>query len=387
MTNSFLVIPVVIGSLFQGATSAHSISAYYDYAYDPNDFAVHVLAYSPTEMGVDWLNGQPFNNPLNALGRPTLDTTGDSWFIPEDQPVPVNPVYPAFRSHELVFLGERGSILLQFNHPVRDDENNPYGIDFIVFGNAMQIIGGGRGWTNGDPTATTVGSGGFYEPGIVSVSQDGLIWYSFTTDPNFMADDPAFVRMQGDESDGPFCDSFAPTLGRIYDPMYPDAGLGLWNAWWAGPTNPTCPVDPNWRFDSFDGFTVAEMCLAYGPSAGGTGYDMGRLNLPIDPVTGKKWFQYIRIDDRDGGGTAEIDAVSDVSCCGDWKHPYPTGDINQDCRVNSEDFAEIANRWMYTWQANDDSAQKADLYPDHIINIADLRILAETWLNCSWDCP
>ena len=32
--------------------------------------------------------------------------------------------------------------------------------------------------------------------------------------------------------------------------------------------------------------------------------------------------------------------------CGDEEHPYPVGDINQDCRVNFEDFAELAINWL-----------------------------------------
>ncbi len=33
---------------------------------------------SPGEgIGVDFIDGRPFNNPDTALGRPTVDTTGD----------------------------------------------------------------------------------------------------------------------------------------------------------------------------------------------------------------------------------------------------------------------------------------------------------------------
>ncbi len=68
------------------------------------------------------------------------------------------------------------------------------------------------------------------------------------------------------------------------------------------------------------------MAQNYGDSAGGTGYDINLLDLPVDPNTGFKWFQYIRIDDQPGGGTAEVDAVADVSCPGDYLHPAPIGD-------------------------------------------------------------
>ncbi len=342
---------------------------YADYVYDANDFAVEVIDYYPVGSAKDWLSGQTFNNPYNALGRPTIDTTGDDWYIPEDQPVPVNPSYPAFRAHELTFLGEKGYLILAFNHPVRDDLNNPYGIDLIVFGNAFQVIASGSGWSNANPDLITMEPAGFTEPGIVSVSQDGQTWYTFTTDPGFMAGNPNFIRLGSHDPDGPFCDAFAPTLGRIYDPNHPDPNLGLWNQWWGKPTNPTFPLDPSLSFASFDGVSLAQLCRFYGYSAGGTGYDIGLFEtLPTDPQTGLKWIRYVRIDDKPGGGSAEIDAVSDVSACGDWKHPFPAGDLNRDCKVNLHDLHLLALRW------------------DQSTPLDDLLTVACHWLECTWDC-
>ncbi len=128
-----------------------------------------------------------------------------------------------------------------------------------------------------------VGASGGSEPGNVSVSQDGVTWYSFTTDPNFMADDPNFIKLAAEVEDGPFCDGFAPTLGRVYDPCHADASIGEWNLWWAEPANPTLPVDPNLSFQALAGRSVARVAQTYGDSAGGTGYDIARLDLPLDP--------------------------------------------------------------------------------------------------------
>lgn len=386
MKRRFIFI-VFFGILSQ-TVCAEIFSAYKNYIYDPNDFAIEVIEYNPVGMAYDWLNSQPFNEPNNALGRPTIDTSGDDWYIPEANDTPVNPVYPAFRSTELVFLGEGGSLVLKFNHYVRDDENNPYGIDFIVFGNAKQVIGNGQGWTNSDPALLFVEPEGFYEPAIVSVSQDGLTWYSFTNDASFMANDSNFIKLPADINDGPFADSFAPTIGRIYtdDPNQAAPNLGQWNQWWAEPTNPTMPVDPNLWFDSFVGYSVAQICQVYGDSAGGTGYDINNLDLPIDSTTGKKWFMYIRIDDKQNGGNADIDAVSDVSSCGDWKHPYPAGDITKNCKVDLVDFAVLANYWMTEIKELNSPADTADLEDDNYIDFDDLIILTDSWLNCSWDC-
>ena len=46
--------------------------------------------------------------------------------------------------------------------------------------------------------------------------------------------------------------------------------------------------------------------------------------------------------------------------CGDWATEYPTGDINEDCRVNLNDFAAIADIWL------DDTTEIA-VIRDHII--------------------
>ena len=273
------------------AVTAGGVSAY---TYNPSDFATEVVEYvEGTGVGSDWISGVKFNDPTSALGRPTVDTTGDGWFIPLTNPVPVVPVYPSFRSFELVTIGNGGWLTVKFDHKVLDDPDNPYGLDLIVFGNAFQIIGGGQGWTNGDPNGVTVSGNGFAEPGIVSVSQDGETWYTF--------------------SGGPFADDFAPTLGRVYDTTDPDKSIGEWNEWWGHPTDPRVPLDPSLDFSSFDGWTVAQIAQEYGESAGGTGFDIGQFALPVDPETGCKWIQYVRVADNPGSSaTTEIDAFADV---------------------------------------------------------------------------
>ena len=52
--------------------------------YDANDFATEVIEYvQGTGVPNDWLPPfKPFNDPNTALGRPTLETTGDRWYIP-----------------------------------------------------------------------------------------------------------------------------------------------------------------------------------------------------------------------------------------------------------------------------------------------------------------
>jgi len=297
--------------------------------YDANDFAVEVIEYvQGSDVGSDWLSGELYNDANNALGRPTLETTGDGWFVPVEQSVPVVPLYTPFRAFEIVTVGNGGHLTLKFNHHVADDQNNPYGIDFIVFGQAAQASATGQFWDNGNPENITVGGSIFAEPGIVAVSHDGNNWYYF--------------------SNGPYADCFAPTASYQWDEVA-DA--------WAEELDPTRPVDPNLTASDMDGLTLAEVIRMYDGSAGGTGFDLRWLDpddyaaLAIDPNTGSRWIQYVRIeDDRLSIATSEIDAVSNVSCCGDYRHPYPVGDLNRDCKVDMSDLAVFTNHWLdCTW--------------------------------------
>jgi hypothetical protein len=122
----------------------------------------------------------------------------------------------------------------------------------------------------------------------------------------------------------------------------------------------------------FVGKTVAEVCTLYGASAGGTGFDLQDLApedyaaLAEDEETGRKWIQYVKVEYT--GSIlyeTEIDAVADVTSCGDYRHPYVGGDFNHDCRVNFVDFAILASMWV-----DEDG----------------LFALAGNWLACNWEC-
>lgn len=276
------------------------------YDYDANDFAIEV---------VDYVEGSGvglFNEPGSAIGRPSLETGGEVY--PDMEPVV--PVYQPWLVDQLVTIGQGGQLTLKFSHPVANDKNNPYGIDFIIFGNAFLTIGGKKEWDFGNPEDVTVSGGAVVEPGIVSVSQDGVNWYSF------------------EAVGGPRADTFAPTAGYEWDDV---------NDVWADELDPTRPVDPNLEASDLAGMTVAQVIEAYKGSAGGTGFDIEALGLD--------WIRYVRIeDDPDSGVSTEIDAIADVSCCGDYRHAFPVGDINRDCRVDARDLALVAGGWLdCTW--------------------------------------
>jgi len=256
------------------------------YNYNASDFATSVVNYvKGNGVGSDWISKASFDDSTTALGRPTIDTTGDGWFISMDYPVPVVPCYAPSRSFEVVTIGKGGTLTVKFDHQVGNDPGNPYGMDFTIFGNAFQLAGGDDGWSNGDPTQTTMTSILFANPATVSVSKDNATWYTFS---------------------GPEASDFAPTLGRVYDPAHPDGSIGAWNQWWGVPTDPTIPLSPTLTPLSLGGLTVAQGAQLYGDSAGGTSFDIGAVGLD--------WIQYVRIDVPSGAGAVtSVDAFADVA--------------------------------------------------------------------------
>ena len=336
------------------------------YDYGPNDLVTEVVSYD-AGSGAGY-----YDYPDSALGRPTIDTDYYGALRP------VVSVYPSWLPGDIVTVGVGGHLTLKFSHKVADDKNNPYGFDFIVFGNAMQAIDGVNPWTYGDPCDVKIKtSQSDSEFGKVSVSQDGATWYTF--------------------ENGPFADSFAPTLGREYDPANPNDSYEGWvNLWWGEVTNPTLPFDPNLEPNDFKGASVAQMCEAYGSSAGGTAFDLQNLApedyeaLSIDPNTGRRWIQYVKIEctatDPEQGPLPEVDAISDVSCCGDYKHAFPVGDVSEDCTVDYEDLRLLSYYWLAEISDQNDPAKSADIYEDAIVNFRDFALIEANWLGCTWEC-
>jgi hypothetical protein len=258
-------------------------------------FAATAVSYAGAP-GEDQLSDDPFDSPQAALGRPTVDTTGDNSPIPAATAAPVVPVYPPFRAFELTGVAAAGHLVVAFDHRVLDHPDNPYGADFILFGNTLQNIAlNSVYWTNGNPTATRAAKACNREQGRVLVSQDGTNWIAY---PSAALD--------------PGADDFAPTLGRVYDTNRVDESLGAWNAWWGGATDPTVPLDPALAPADWENLSVAELAQRYRGSAGGTAFDLSGLPLTPDPHTGCKWIRYVRIE-RSVALDVEVDAVADVS--------------------------------------------------------------------------
>ncbi len=241
---------------------------------------------------------QYYADSAAVLGRPSTVTHG---WPPWSFDAPVTPCNPAWSPDQLLSLAKKedgtgGYVVVAFDHRVMDDPQNPFGLDFIVFGNALQNLAGNVYFDEtADPAGYTFAAGLNAEPGLVEVSQDGVTWYSY--------------------SDGPFADDFAPTMSHQYDPSAPDASLFEGNLWWGARTDPTLPIDPSLTAADFVGRTLAEYASLYNGSAGGTGFDIGVFDLPVDEETGLKWIQYVRVTSMssvDDADWTEIDAFADV---------------------------------------------------------------------------
>lgn len=253
-----------------------------------------------------------YNQASNVLGHPTMgiftssSTYGDSGST-------INPAYPAWSGGRLLSLvgdddeGTPGFVTIKFDHDVLDDPNNPFGIDFLVFGNAFGVRNSKENvQLTTDPLTVSFTGKGSYENALVEVSQDGETWYPYEK--------------------GPYADSFMPTLGYLYDPAAPDTGLFNGNLYWGRAARATRPVNPACSFSSFSGLNLAQVCQRYDGSAGGTGFDLAELPLP-ENGNGVKWIRYVRIscveesnDEGDFGyNVPEIDAVADVAPVSDYE--------------------------------------------------------------------
>ena len=244
--------------------------------------------------------GGDYGDPVNGLGGPSRTVPG--WLdIP---PTTVNPASPAWGPGRLVSLvsatndNAGGSITLEFDHDVADDPRNPFGLDFIVFGNAMQTLGGNAYFDGvSDPASVVFGTDEMKpERGLVEVSADGKEWFAF--------------------EDGPWADDFAPTMSHRYDPENPDRALfgdsAYTNKWWGSPSDATRPVDPAVTTADFKGKSLADYARLYDGSAGGTGFDISAFDLPRDAL-GRKFIRFVRITTMETGDDTEVDAVADVA--------------------------------------------------------------------------
>src|SRR5690349_16902307 len=152
-------------------------------------FAGTVLNYNPGTGFAD-----SFTNASTALGAPSqINPFSEN----------TDPFDPPYGTNQIVSIGAGGSLTLQLSTPILNNPGNPFGIDFIIFGNSGFII------TNGDYSGGGITDGSLFGNNtgstLVQVSTDGLTWYSLN-----------------------------PALAPTVDGLYPTFGSG----------DPQVPVNP-----------------------------------------------------------------------------------------------------------------------------------------------
>lgn len=255
---------------------------YVAYVCNTNDFAVQLV------NATNVYQTYPYNDPTAVLGRPTLKFIDH--FTPFQTSVIhrskiIEPPYWTDPNTNTVIteINVGGEITVNMGRKIYDDANNPYGIDFIVYGYSFYGSEGFAGQLNdftdeGAVTLTGGTSGTYGHPTIVSVSQDGTNWYTYPYTP-FLIPDNAY---RWDDTN---------------------------HVWTDEQMNETKPLNP--ALDLPPGITVDNALDEYVGACGGTGYDLKPSGLP--------WIQYIRItagmsaDDTDASDYTVIDAIGAVN--------------------------------------------------------------------------
>ncbi len=241
-------------------------------AVSPASFAGRVVSCSNLQPGI-------YSDPNAILGPPTSWVRDTSPNGGAGQRIAVMPGYSAWNvtpagAPTLVGLGQSGQITVEFTLPLRNDPRNWYGRDFIVYGNAFVAVSQPVTWNANLNNISIMAGPDWVEPMAVSVSPDGLQWYTY-----------AVTNMSG-------ADGYWPTAAFQWD--YNLSQLGTNSRW-------DKPVPPALTRPEITGMTIAQAVAAFQGSGGGTSFDLAE--------TGFSFVRFVRISGTGG----EVDAVSRVS--------------------------------------------------------------------------
>ncbi|MDR3164412.1 MAG: leucine-rich repeat protein [Synergistaceae bacterium] len=210
------------------------------------------------------------------------------------------PGYSLF-SHWLSLGGHGGYVTYYYDEPVTNDPNNPYGVDFIVYGNAFE-------------------GGGCNEPASVQVSSDDITWYYLAGQRHYELD-TSFA--EAELLSGKKTNSLRiPTSGYPKDVDWGYADVANCSAWKNGEPDPKTgeywilgaePFNP-YRYCSILGFEWLPVGDPdYNASDIGNIGDMFDLSWAVDadgkPVDLPNGIKYIRVQnviDVTQGSTGDI---------------------------------------------------------------------------------
>lgn len=225
-------------------------------------FADSVVSFtSGTGFASDYL-GNPMTDPTRALGSPSTSTTDPFGTYP------VDPLSAPFLANQLVSLGAGGSLTVGFSTPILNNAANPYGLDFIIFGNSFLDASGSPNFdtANGQIAGNNTGST------EVFVSANGIDYYRLN---------PSLA---------PVVDGFAPT----------DAAGDFTKA-----------LNPSLTPGSFTGLQVPGIRSLYNGSGGGTAYDLAWAQDINGNAVLLPSVSFIRVNVLTG--VSEIDGFSTVA--------------------------------------------------------------------------
>ena len=198
-------------------------------AWAQSAFATRVLDYRPAPG--QFVQNPGFNDPASALGPPIGAGTADG-----DE------------TKAVTLGGFGGSIVLGFDHTVRDDAKHPHGHDFIVFGNAF--------WSGGNANRR------WGEPATIEISLDengnGLPDDSWFLIPGSHIAAPA-QHWQAQTWDD---DAEDATFPPAYSWWVPPGERGVWQTW--GFRLPSRPFEDSILIENPNGpFATAEGVWGY----------------------------------------------------------------------------------------------------------------------------
>lgn len=241
------------------------------YVYNATDFATEVVSSSS-------LSTTPYDDPSAVLGRPTLKFANAFGDTSAHRSKIIEPPYNKAPDGSKVItqINAGGQITVKMGRKIYDDPNNPYGVDLIVYGNSF-FTPTGAGAMISDTSDLNVAkfgtSGSFYgHPAKVSISQDGITWYSFTNTGS----------------------------------LYPDNAY-RWDeyshAWTDEQLNPTKPLNPSVYSMNLSTQPIANGLDQFMGAAGGSGFDLKE--------SGFDWIQYVRVEPS--STYTVIDAIAAVN--------------------------------------------------------------------------
>ena len=298
---SWIAFTVSAGGLDYMDPTAPGTVAYYEHKSAPHNAVPALTGTSPyplelTDSHEPFGSSALYADPNAILGEPTTIAQNMAFFGMPAEPFHIKLVDPAYNvdldgNKVIVTLDKKtddgvtsyGSVTVKFDHPVKDDPANPYGIDFQVFGNTM-YTGSGFVSDTADMRSYQLTGGAFEEPLVVSVSPDGINWYTY--------------------KNGPYADSVFPTHAFTWDDNLFDTTGNGWTKKKMDFTKPVNPVFSDILGNVENNISGVNAIKLYAGSGGGTGFDLAESGFDA--------IQYVRIEATDDFYGGELDALSDV---------------------------------------------------------------------------